>query len=198
MPIDEGQLLPYHDLIAEIVAVMEARDTYTANHSMRVAEMTVALSEYLHLSEERTTVYHIAAHLHDLGKIGIEDAVLRKTTRLDDREWAQMKSHPVIGCDILNRIDCFAEISQIVRSHHERWDGRGYPDGLAGEEIPFGARLIAVADSIDAMLSRRPYREELTQERCREEIEKNTGKMYDSRITLAALGHWRDLLRKRE
>lgn len=192
------QLLLYHDLIAGIVTAMEARDSYTANHSLRVAEMTVALCEFLNLSDDETTLYHISAHLHDVGKIGIEDSILRKTARLSEDEWVQMKSHTVIGFDILHRIDCFAEISQIVRAHHERWDGHGYPDGLSGERIPFGARLIAVADSIDAMLSSRPYREAMTPENCQEEIIKNIGKMYDAHAVAAALAHWPELLLRRK
>lgn len=153
MSTNVRELLLYHDLIAGIVTAMEARDSYTANHSIRVAEMAVALCEFLNLPGDETTLYHISAHLHDVGKIGIEDSVLRKSIPLTVSEWEQMKSHPMIGYSILSRIDSFEEIAKIVRAHHERWDGNGYPDGLSGEGIPFGARLIAVADSIDAMLS---------------------------------------------
>lgn len=124
-----GQLLLYHDLIAGIVTAMEARDPYTASHSLRVADMSELLCRFLDLSESDRTVVHIAAHLHDIGKIGINDAVLRKEGPLNDAEWLQMKMHPVIGFDILNKIDCFSEIAEIVRHHHERWDGKGYPDG---------------------------------------------------------------------
>lgn len=198
MRTDVRQLLLYHDLIAGVVAAMEARDSYTANHSMRVAEMTEALCRYEGLSEEQTTVCHIAAHLHDIGKIGIADAVLRKADRLDEAEWEQMKSHTLIGYGILHRIDCFDEIARIVRAHHERWDGGGYPDALAGTDISRGARLIAVADSIDAMLSSRTYRGALSPEYCRNEIEKNSGRMYDPEVASAALKHWTELLERRE
>lgn len=197
MGINVKQLLLYHDLIAGIVTAMETRDAYTANHSMRVAEMAVALCEFLNLSDEETTLYHISAHLHDVGKIGIEDSVLQKSIPLTSSEWEQMKSHPVIGYNILNQIDSFEEIAKIVRAHHERWDGHGYPDGLSGEGIPFGARLIAVADSIDAMLSTRPYRTEMTADRCREEIRSNICKMYDARIARSALNNWEKLLQRR-
>ncbi len=197
MATNTRQLLLYHDLIAGIVATMEARDAYTANHSMRVAEMAVALCEFLNLSDDEMTLYHISAHWHDLGKIGIEDSVLRKSTPLTASEWEQMSSHPVIGYNILNRIGSFEGIAKIVRAHHERWDGHGYPDGLSGETIPLGARIIAVADSIDAMLSTRPYRTEMTLDRCREEIRKNICKMYDARIAYSALSNWDELLQRR-
>jgi len=197
MGTEVNQLLLYHDLIAGIVAAMEARDAYTANHSMRVAEMAVALCEFLNLPEEETILYHISAHLHDLGKIGIEDSVLRKSSPLTAVEWEQMKSHPVIGSNILSQIDSFEGIAKIVRAHHERWDGRGYPDGLTGENIPFGARIIAVADSIDAMLSTRPYRPEMTAVRCQEEIQTNICKMFDARIAHSALMNWDQLLQRR-
>jgi len=197
MSTNVRQLLLYHDLIAGIVTAMEARDAYTANHSMRVAEMAVALCEFLNLPEEETTLYHISAHLHDVGKIGIEDSILRKSMPLTASEWEQMKSHPVIGYNILSRIDSFEEIAKIVRAHHERWDGHGYPDGLSGECIPFGARIIAVADSIDAMLSTRPYRTEITADCCREEIRRNICKMYDTRIARSALNNWGKLLQRR-
>ena len=191
------QLLLYHDLILSVVAAMEARDFYTACHSMRVAEMTEALCGFLHLPEDEQTVYHIAAHLHDVGKIGIQDKVLRKDSKLNDEEWAEMKNHTVIGYDILHKIDSFSEIAEIVRAHHERYDGNGYPDRLSGDGIPIGSRIIAVADSIDAMLSTRPYREAKSNDFCKSEIEINCGKMYDPQVTQAALSHWDELLSRR-
>ena len=197
MSNERFELLQYHDLIASIVTAMEARDAYTADHSMRVAEMTEALCECLHLSEEETALYHISAHLHDLGKIGIADAILRKEGSLSDSEWNEMKKHPVIGYDILHKIVSFRMISDIVRAHHERWDGTGYPDRLKGEQIPFGARIIAVADSMDAMLSARPYRKGMAEEKCQEEIRKNTGRMYDAVVSEAALSHWKMLMHRR-
>jgi putative nucleotidyltransferase with HDIG domain len=190
------QFMLYHDLIAGIVAALEARDPYTADHSNRVAEMTQTICGYLHLSKEKTALYHIAAHLHDLGKIGIDDSVLRKKSSLNDEEWAQMKNHPVIGYNILHKIKAFEEISNIVRAHHERWDGNGYPDGLSGKIIPLGARIIAIADSIDAMMSSRPYRSAMSADKCRKEIEKNINHMYDGEIASLALKNWEGLLKK--
>lgn len=191
------QLLLYHDLIAGIVAAMEARDPYTASHSMRVAKISEELCWLLKLPENERTVIHIAAHLHDIGKIGINDSVLRKKGPLDKEEWRQMKEHPAIGYNILNKIECFSEIAEIVRHHHERWDGKGYPDGIAGTSIPFGSRIIAVADSIDAMLSKRSYRRNLEPEQCRLEIEKGSEIMYDPQIATVALQNWGRLLESR-
>lgn len=192
------QLLSCHDLIASIVAALEARDPHTADHSMRVAEMTEAICGYLQLSAMETTVYHIAAHLHDLGKIGIEDYVLRKEGPLSRLEWEEMKTHPAIGYLILKRINFFEEIAVIVRSHHERWDGNGYPDALFGETIPFGSRIIAIADSVDAMLSDRPYRKGMSSKECRQQVEENINKMYDQKIAEAVLTNWEDFLESRK
>lgn len=194
MMSDTQTILEYHDLIAGIVAVMETRDTYTASHSLRVADMTQALCGFLSLSEDVCAAIHIAAHLHDIGKIGISDAILRKEGPLDENEWSEIRQHPVIGAEVLSKIPRFAGIADLVRHHHERWDGGGYPDGLAGTAIPLGARIIAVADSIDAMLSSRSYRPGMGETRCRAEIERNIGRMYDPGIAAWALGHWDALL----
>lgn len=192
-----GQLLLYHDLIDGIVAAMEARDPYTADHSTRVADMSELLCRLLNLPESDRTTVHIAAHLHDIGKIGIDDSVLRKKGPLNAEEWLQMKKHPVIGFHILHKIECFSEISEIVRHHHERWDGKGYPDHIAGPAIPYGSRIIAVADSIDAMMSDRSYRPGIGPEQCRREIEKNVGIMYDPNIAAVALQNWEQILKSR-
>ncbi len=189
-----SRLLLYHDLIDGIVAAMEARDIYTLNHSARVAEITEKLCFFMNLSNEFTTVFHIAAHLHDLGKIGIDDIVLHKESHLNDEEWSKMREHPVIGYNILMRIDSFTDIAQIVRHHHERWDGKGYPDGFKKEDIPIGARIISVADSIDAMMSDRAYRKGMKPDFCRTEIERNSGIMYDPSVAAAALEHWDEII----
>ncbi|WP_330634584.1 HD-GYP domain-containing protein [Anaerovorax sp. IOR16] len=151
-------LLLYHDLIFGIVTALEARDEYTASHSIRVSDMTEQICCLLNLSEEEMETIHIAAHLHDIGKIGIEDHILRKSGPLNKGEWLLMKQHPVIGYEILKKVERFELIAAIVRHHHERWDGMGYPDGIKGKAIPLGSRIIAITDSIDAMLNDRQYR----------------------------------------
>ena len=189
-----SHLMQYHDLIESIVAALDARDAYTASHSDRVADMVLVLAAALGLDEDETTRIHMAAHLHDIGKIAVPDSVLRKAGPLTRPEWEEMRRHPVTGYEILRKIDDFKEIAMLVRHHHERWDGRGYPDGLSGHDIPPGSRVIAVADSIDAMMSSRSYRPAMTSAACRREIEKNSGIMYDPRVAAAALEHWDELV----
>ena len=189
-----SHLMQYHDLIESIVAAMDARDAYTAKHSDRVADMVLVLANALDLSEDETTLLHMAAHLHDIGKIAVPDSVLRKAGPLTSPEWEEMRRHPVTGYEILRKVDDFKEIAVLVRHHHERWDGRGYPDGLRGADIPLGSRILAVADSIDAMMSSRSYRPAMTSAACRREIERNSGIMYDPRVAAAALAHWDELV----
>lgn len=193
-PRSAARLLQYHDLSESIVSALDARDTYTASHSNRVADMVLVLAAALGLDPDETALIHIAAHLHDIGKIAVPDAVLRKTGPLTADEWQEMRRHPVTGYNILRRVADFQDIAVLVLHHHERWDGRGYPDGLSGTDILLGSRIIAVADSIDAMMSSRSYRTAMTGAACRCEIEKNSGIMYDPRVASAALAHWDTLI----
>ena len=185
-----SSLLPFHDLVAGIIAAMEARDAYTASHSMRVSDMTEIICRLLDLNKEQAEEIHIAAHVHDIGKIGIEDSILRKKSPLDEMEWLSIKQHPIIGFNILSKVNCFERIAEIVRHHHERWDGKGYPDSIKENEIPIGSRIIAIADSIDAMMSNRQYRRSLSSLQCKEEIQKNSGIMYDPVIAEKVLENW--------
>ncbi len=182
-----------HQLVECIANALDARDPYTGNHSRRVSDMACMLCHYLGLSDEETQTVHIAAHLHDIGKIGIPDAVLRKPDRLNDQEWAIMKDHTKIGAEILGQADGFLEISRIILNHHERYDGKGYPNNAELDFIPLGARIIAICDSIDAMASARAYRKALPMDTCRSEIEKNIGTMYDPQVAMTALVHWEEL-----
>lgn len=191
-------LSQFHDFILCIISALEARDPYTSHHSSRVAEMTEKICELLELSEDDKETYHIAAHLHDIGKIGIRDSVLLKEGKLDDEEWEIMKSHSEQGYNILIHAKSFESIADVVRSHHERYDGKGYPDGLKGEGIPLGSRIIAIADSIDAMISDRPYRKGMATDICKEQIEKNIGVMYDPAIAKIVLEHWDEVLKSGE
>lgn len=186
----QDTLLIYHDLIEGIVAAMDARDPYTASHSDRVSDIALLICKMMGLSDDETETIHIAAHVHDIGKIGVPDSVLTKSAALTDDEWALMKSHSDIGYRILKKITGFDAIAEIIRHHHERWDGRGYPEGLKTEEIPLGSRFIALADSIDAMLSSRQYRRALPPAQCRDEIARNAGIMYDPIIAECVLNNW--------
>ncbi len=190
--VNENQNLK--DLITCLISVEEAKDSYTAHHSERVKAYTELLARLLGLSEASVSLITHAAHLHDIGKMGIRDNVLGKPGKLTDDEFSIIKQHPVIGAKILMQSNYTHELVQIVLHHHERYDGRGYPEGLKGEEIPIGARIIAIADSIDAMTSKRVYRDAMSLDYCRKEIEKNLGVMYDPAIGKVALDHWNEIV----
>ena len=185
-----GDKQVYHELVDCITSALDARDPYTGDHSRRVSDMACAICELMGLSQKEYDETHIAAHLHDIGKIGVPDAILLKPSSLNDEEWTIMKKHPQIGADILSKSPHFSRISAIILHHHERFDGKGYPFGAKGEEIPLGARIIAVCDSIDAMASARAYRKALPIEICRSEIERNVGLMYDPDVANLILSHW--------
>ncbi|MDX9871140.1 MAG: HD-GYP domain-containing protein [Clostridia bacterium] len=169
----------FHDIIDCLVAALEARDIYTSGHSTRVADMSYDIARLLGLKGPQLEYVHMAAHLHDIGKLGIPETVLNKAGKLSDFEWEQVRMHPEIGFRILSKSQELKSIAKIVLHHHERWDGQGYPQGLKGTDIPLGSRIIAVADSIDAMNSERPYRQALSWGACLKEIEANKGSMYD-------------------
>jgi HAMP domain-containing protein len=147
----------YLETLRALVNAIEAKDPYTAGHSQRTAEVAVAIAETMKLSEEQITEIEFGGLLHDIGKIGIAEQILRKPAVLDDNEMKIMRGHPDIGDAIMHDIDLLKKIRPMVRNHHERFDGSGYPDGLKGEEIPLGARIIAAADTYDAITSDRCY-----------------------------------------
>lgn len=166
-------------IMVALADTIDAKDKYTNGHSLRVAEYARELMRRLGGSEqEQTDAYYIGL-LHDIGKIGIPDAIIRKKTGLTEEEYALIKSHPVIGSEILDNISEIPGIVVGARWHHEKYDGTGYPDGLKGEEIPVMARLIGVADAYDAMASRRSYRDVLPQAVVRREIENGKGTQFD-------------------
>jgi putative nucleotidyltransferase with HDIG domain len=165
-----------------LVAALDAREHETKAHSRRVAEYTVRLAEELGVSGAELENIRRGAMLHDIGKIGISDNILLKPGPLNDEEWREMRRHPQIGYWILNGIEALRAAGDIVVAHHERFDGRGYPRRLKGEEIPLGARVFSIADSLDAMTSDRPYQRGQSFEAAREEIAANAGAQFDRRI----------------
>ncbi len=179
-----------HEIIESLMAALDAKDWYTAGHSDRVAELSSDLAKSMGLHGRRHHLVHMAAHLHDIGKIGVPENVLNKRGKLLPHEWAQMRRHPEIGAGILSRSKRLHELSEIVLHHHERWDGDGYPSGLKLDRIPLGARIIAVADAIDAMTSARPYRNPMDWEACRLEIIACKGTQFDPVVVEAAQGLW--------
>ena len=192
--LEEDKESRYHDIIKSMVAALEAKDLYTSGHSARVGHMAYNLGGILGMTGEELNFMHIVGDLHDIGKIGVPDRVLNKAGKLEAEEWKLMKKHCDIGYNILSKAGTFNDISKIVRYHHERWDGKGYPEGLKAEKIPFAARILAVCDSIDAMKSDRPYRKCISDEVCRYEIRKNKGKMYDSKIAECMLENWEKIV----
>ncbi|MFW2491096.1 HD-GYP domain-containing protein [Clostridium chromiireducens] len=184
------------EIINSMFAKLEAKDLYTYGHSTRVGDMAYNLGKVLGVKERDLNIIHIAGDLHDIGKIGIPDNVLNKPDRLESDEWEMMKKHSDIGYDILSKTNAFEIISKIVLYHHERWDGKGYPEGLKEEEIPFASRILLICDSIDAMKSDRPYRKSINDEICIEEIRKNKGIMYDAKIAECILENWDSIVTK--
>lgn len=168
--------------IQRLVRTMDAKDTYTDDHSLRVSEYSAQIARSLGMPEKEVENVRLVALLHDVGKIVVPDAVLNKPGRLTDDEFETMKKHTVIGSDIVKDIDMIDSIAVGARNHHERYDGKGYPDGLAGTEIPYIARIIAVADAYDAMSSDRVYRSHLTTEQVLEELRKGAGSQFDPAI----------------
>jgi len=184
----------YLATIRAMVAAVEARDPYTAGHSGRVARYTAAAARKLNLSEDLVERLEYAAWLHDIGKLAVPDRILRKKGRLTDDEWHLMRQHPRTGAGILKEIDLLGRDVDIILHHHERYDGQGYPDFLSGQEIPLGARLIAIADAFEAMTSERPYRPRpLTREEAFAELEAQAGRQFDPALVKVFIEAVQDL-----
>lgn len=170
-------------LVAAVVDVLSSalaiRDKMTHRHARRVARMSAFMAREMKLTDDQILQIEYAAALHDIGKIGVADGILLKEDALEDDEWQEMRRHSELGYKILNRVDFLREAAEIVYSHHERFDGGGYPRAIAGKEIALGARVFAVVDAYDAMTSRRPYREAMRQEDALEEIMRHSGSQFD-------------------
>ena len=177
----------YFATLGPLAAALEAKDAYTNDHASQIADLAGGVCERIGLSHAETRVVKLGALLHDIGKIGIPEAILRKPGSLTGEEIAVMQQHPDIGARILQPVPFFAELVPLVRSSHERWDGRGYPDGLCGDEIPLGSRVIAVCDAFHAMTEDRVYRKALTLEDAMRELDRCAGTQFDPDCTDALL-----------
>jgi HD-GYP domain-containing protein (c-di-GMP phosphodiesterase class II) len=168
--------------IEALVAAIDAKDHHTAGHSRRVTSLALAISDKLSLSNEDRYALELAAKIHDIGKVALPDSALNKQSPLNEQEWQAMREHPAIGCKIVGAIDELAYVSAIIRHHHEKMDGTGYPDGLQGEAIPYLSRVLAVADAYEAMTSERAHRGRLTPTEAIEELRTNAGIHYAPEI----------------
>jgi putative nucleotidyltransferase with HDIG domain len=171
--------LVYRETLASLANALEAKDVGTSEHTQDVVRLAVETAAQLGLGREERRIVELGALLHDIGKIQVSEAILRKPGPLDDREWTVMRSHPELGERILAPMTSLAAVLPVVRSSHERWDGGGYPDGLVGEAIPLGARIVAVCDAYCAMTESRPYRERVSSREALAEIDACSGTQFD-------------------
>lgn len=168
--------------IQALAACLEIKDPYTHGHSQRVAEIADRLAVAVGVSAEDRYVLRLAGAMHDIGKIGVRDTVLRKAGPLDDAEWDEMRAHPHVGSEAISHIKEMGQVATVIRHHHENVDGSGYPDGLEGDAIPFLARILAVADAYEAMISDRSYRKGMTRERAFDVLLSECGRRYERQL----------------
>jgi len=180
--LDKITLDDLHDMVDSLSKALEAKNAHTHGHSERVAEFSLIIAKSIELPLIEQQRIHIGAHLHDIGKIGIPDAILNKPGKLTESEFAIIRQHPEIGGEIVSKVKVFRTVVDIVRHHHERVDGKGYPDKLCGTEISLGARIVSVADAFDAMISTRSYRIPLSISEAMREIERCRGSQFDPEI----------------
>lgn len=183
----------YMESIETLRQTVDAKDTYTRGHSDRVSEYACLLGKELNLNEDAMKTLKVGGLFHDIGKIGVPDSILLKPGKLTDEEYSEIKNHPTIGAHILSTATIFKDLLPIVKHHHERYDGKGYPSQLQGENIPYLARITAIADTFDAMTSRRPYRNALELEFVITEFEKCSGTQFDPNLAPV----WIDILKNK-
>lgn len=178
----------YFEIAKALAQAIEAKDPYTHGHSARVVEYAVSIAQKLDLPEEEKELLKYAAMLHDIGKIGVKGIVLNNPNSLTGEEYDEIKKHPLVGEGIIQPIELLQPIRPLIRHHHEWYNGKGYPDGLSGENIPLGARILAVADTYDAMKSDRPYRKALTEETAIRELKRGSGTQFEPKLVEVFLG----------
>lgn len=187
-PEDESlSKMLFFDTLFSLVSVAEAKSIYLKGHSERVAELSRKIGLRLKLNKDELEILRCSAILHDIGKVGIRDATLEKPGTFNDKDWQEIKKHPGIGSEIVDKMRLFRLECPNIMHHHERFDGKGYPDGLKGENIPLGARIIALADSFDAMTSWRPYRKAMANEKAVGIIKECSGTQFDPKVVEAFL-----------
>lgn len=182
----------YTDSVFAFASAIEARDPYTGGHAARVALYAIGLARALGWPEQDVEEARFGGLLHDIGKLSVDDAVLRKPGKLEEAEWQQMRRHPEVGAQILGRAPFLSRAVVYAHRHHERWDGFGYPGHLAGKDIPVGGRLMSIADAFDAMTSTRPYRPAMDPEQAAEEVARSAGTHFDPEMATVFLEALRD------
>jgi putative nucleotidyltransferase with HDIG domain len=172
-------------IVGALVGALEAKDEYTPGHAAATMAHAIATARQLELSAEETATVQLAALFHDIGKIGVPEQLLKKAGPLGYAEWREVKDHARIGANMLAKIPSLSSVRPAVLGHHERWDGTGYPDRLKGEDIPLAARIVAVCDAFQAMISPRPYRAARTREQAMAELRRSAGTQFDPRVVEA-------------
>lgn len=195
--IDNARLMEdlrqtFYETAEALAEAIEKRDPYTGGHTKRVLTYSMASAEYMGMSPQEMDWLKLSAILHDIGKIGVEDRVLRKQGSLNDEEFALMKAHPRMGAEIMEYVEKLKDIIPGMKHHHERFDGKGYPDGLKDGDIPLIARIISVSDTFDAMTSDRPYRKGLSDETAIDELQKYAGIQFDPEVVRAFIDAYKD------
>ena len=169
-------------LVNAFISQVDAQDKYTGQHSRRVAMLSVQIGKLLNFKHNVLLQLEKSAHLHDIGKAYVNEVILNKSGKLTEEEMNVMKKHPVKGVELIKHIDLFSYAVDVIHYHHERWDGKGYPDGLKEMEIPYWARIVAIADATDAMMLERPYRPALHRDKIIHELKNNAGIQFDPMI----------------
>ena len=175
----------YVNTMNALIRAIDAKDHYTEDHSLKVSRIAEVIARELKLTKEKIETIKKACKLHDLGKIGIRESILLKPTKLTEGEWQEIKKHPILGAEIIKPLSFLTDVAVLVRQDHERWDGKGYPDGLKEEQIDIGARVITLSDAYDAMITGRPYKKAMTKEKAAEEIRENAGTQFDPKVVEA-------------
>jgi HD-GYP domain-containing protein (c-di-GMP phosphodiesterase class II) len=175
----------YLSTVTALATSIDAKDPYTKGHSDRVNQYTLKMARQLKLPEDQLDMLQYMSLLHDIGKIGIKDSVLNKPGKLTEEEFDEIKKHPEVGYRIISEIKYLSKSAEVVRHHHERYNGMGYPSGLIGEKIPLGSRIISVADAYDAMTTERPYKKAMTHEEALLELNRCSGTQFDPRVVKA-------------
>lgn len=179
-------------VLAALSQAIESRDPYTRGHSDRVSSIAEVIARRLGWKRSRLAALRLGALLHDIGKLNLDEAVLRKPGPLDEREFNEIKRHPLAGARLIRSFEALRPALPYVLFHHERWDGRGYPSGRSREQIPSGARIVAVADAFDAMISVRPYRPQLSIHDALTELQDGAGTQFDPDVVRAFVAAWGD------